>query len=399
MSFKYARNSNHAPKYNIFEKNNSSENFKKSYNKNKNATLSSFSTQLKNIEMIDKAKTLEILDQYNPLNRKYNNINRNLKYFAPNKQLANNNTILKNNYFNNKNKNDESSIDNEFFEITDMSNTKCFSNLEKINSESFAIIKIITNNNTTEIKKHNMELKENVKFLLKQIKKYQKNGMSIEDNSMTERLKNENQKLKLFYENQIIKLKKEINLYKNKLKLIIKNFSEKNNHTINDQIQELLKENKELKNFINNILSQLNIKNWNNQNEMNAIKINEENIKNCEINDEIKLKNKYKTSKEKIEKIEDDTQLSEFYDIRAFDEKSFENNLFNNIYDKPINYNSFRSFRSNNNILNNIENYKFFGNGDMKKTKSEGKLYKRKNIKNGILFANNNINKLCNQNK
>ena len=397
MSLKYTKNPIHAPKYirgykDIYNKNNYSGNYNNFDNDNKNSALSKITTQLKNIALIDKSKTLEIYNSKFPSNKKYNTP-RNIKYF-PSNNFIEDSIKLNNNLLNNTNSSNESIInDNNLLNITNISNEKIFQNLEKINSESFTIINIIPSNNTlSDIKKQNIELKENIKFLLKQIKRYQKNGIDIEEVSITDRLKDENNKQKLFYENQIIELKREINLYKNKLKAIAKKYNEKNNRIISDKIQELLNRNNELKNFINSNLSQINLKNGKNQKEeISSIEKKELNEKNCEIVERNKLKKTQQISNEEAEKIEYDMDGNELYDIRGFEEKSLENNLFNNISDKTFSCNSLVSFYSNK-ILNNVKNYSYFANCYRKKNKSECKLYKRKNIKKSILFDCSNIN-------
>ena len=167
---------------------------------NINVTLSNISNQLKNIAIVDKTKPFKILNSNHQPNKKHNNIPHNprkINYITPNNFTGNNSIILNNNYFNNTN-NNESAIDNNtnnLFDITNISNQKFSQSLQKINLENFTIKNTNTNNNE-ELKKQNMELKENVKFLLKQVKKYQKNGIKIEENSTIQQLKEENNKLK-----------------------------------------------------------------------------------------------------------------------------------------------------------------------------------------------------------
>ena len=99
--------------------------------------------------------------------------------------------------------------------------------LKIINNNSF-IIRGIDSNEKNEIKKENENLKENIKFLLSQIKRYQKCGINIEENSKNT-FNEINEK-----ENEIKKLKNEIKLNKKRI-----TFLEKENNNIKEKYDKL----------------------------------------------------------------------------------------------------------------------------------------------------------------
>ena len=404
MSSKYDRNSSCLTNYiqgskSILDKTSSCTDYNNISNSNINATLSNISNQLKNIAIVEKTKPFKILNSNCQPNKKHNNIPHNprkINYINPNNFTGNNSIILNNNYFNNVN-NNESAIDsntNNLFDITNISNQKCFQNLQKINSENF-IIKQAGINNNEEVKKQNMELKENVKFLLKQIKKYQKNGMKGEDNSTIQRLQEENNKQKIFYENQILELKREINLYKNKLLFSAKTpIENKNNNSIQGQNKELIQENKELRNFINNSLAKINKTQSKSQkkNEITEIEMCGVGMHGSEIEGERELEERREvTNGPELDGMLEDLQNSEYYDIRGFEEKSFDNNNLYSMRDKIYSYQDSVPFHR---INSSKENFSFCSN-NRRNNVSEGKLYRRKNIKNSNLFAYNNYSNQC----
>ena len=139
-----------------------------------NTTLTNISNQLKNIAFIDKNKEQKLL------NTSFRVTNRNKNV-------------------------------NSFFDITNIDNntSQKFQSLKPKRVFNFFIAKNIKyeNPNFEEIQKENLELKENIKFLLKQIKKYQKSGLTIEDMNV-----NREQKMEKL-EKEISELKKELNSY------------------------------------------------------------------------------------------------------------------------------------------------------------------------------------------
>ncbi len=167
-----------------------------------NTTLTNISNQLKNIAFIDKNKEQKLL------NTSFRVMNRNKNV-------------------------------NSFFDITNIDNntSQKFQSLKPKRVFNFFIAKNIKyeNPNFEEIQKENLELKENIKFLLKQIKKYQKSGLTIEDMNV-----NREQKMEKL-EKEISELKKELNSYRNQIMIL-----NTNNQKLND-------ENQELKEYINNI--------------------------------------------------------------------------------------------------------------------------------------------------
>ena len=166
-----------------------------------NTTLTNISNQLKNIAFIDRNKEQKLLNT----SFRVTNRNRNV---------------------------------NSFFDITNIDNTtQKFQSLKPKRVFNFFIAKNIKyeNLNFEEIQKENSELRENIKFLLKQIKKYQKSGLTIEDMNV-----NREQKMEKL-EKEISELKNELNSYRDQIMIL-----NTNNQKLND-------ENQELKEYINNM--------------------------------------------------------------------------------------------------------------------------------------------------
>ena len=323
-------------------------------NNNINTTLTNISNQLKNIAIVDKNKEFKLL---------------NSSFRVTNKNTRNN--IISSNNNNNFNsslniENNQNQNKSNFLDITGNSEiNKKFQGLQKSKVFNFYILNQLTSDNDKEdinyeeIKKENSDLKENVKFLLKQIKRYQKSGLTIEDMDVTRQQEFEN------LEKQINELKQDITKYKNKIILL-----DSNN-------KKLMKENADLKNYIN--ISINNIK-FNSQKEMQNKMSNI--YKNKEFNN-IQNQNK---------------NIEQFYDIGAFDEKNLEYNNLNNIYNN-INHNSKLSEELLEDIANEendnknflyIKEYSNHANRFRRPriNFSEGKLYCRKNI--GKRFLNFN---------
>ena len=328
-------------------------------NKNNiNTTLTNISNQLKNIAIIDKSKEFKLLNSSfrinnkNPRNIISNNINNN---------LINSSLNIDNNQ--NQNKSNFLDITSEINQI----NQK-FHGLKKARVFSFNILKQINkeqdNNSYEEIMKENSELKENIKFLLNQIKKYQKSGLTIEDMDINRKQEIEN------LEKQLNDLKEEINKYKRKIVL----YDNNNN--------KLIKENLELRNYIKLYINKIKI----NSQKEKLYKISSNNL------------NKNKT----FDGIGNNKEFEQLYDIEDFKEKNLVNNELNviynikkrNIIENDIENNSKLSEELladiNNDLINenNKNNFlyvKEYSNhaSRFRKTRnnySEGKLYCRKNI-------------------
>ena len=149
-------------------------------NININTTLTNISNQLKNIAIIDKNKEFKLNSSFHikNKNRRNNNINSNIK--------SNNNSNNSNYYINTSMNIENNQNKSNFFDITtNLEINQKFQNLREMRVFNFYILKTINyedyNINYEDIKKENIDLKENIKFLLKQIKKYQKSGLTIED--------------------------------------------------------------------------------------------------------------------------------------------------------------------------------------------------------------------------
>ena len=253
-----------------------------------------------------------------------------------------------------------------FFDITaNLEINQKFQNLREMRVFNFYILKTINyesyNINYEDIKKENVDLKENIKFLLKQIKKYQKSGLTIDDMDINRQKELEN------YEKKINELKMEINTYKNKI------------ISLNKNNKELIRRNEELNDFIN---SNLNLK---------------------------ESRNKYNGSINNQEK-----EIELFYDIDAFNEKSYEYNNLNMVYNSKknliesdnnsklseelladINY-EIPTGRNKNNFLY-IKDFSINNTKRPRTNYSEGKLYCRKNVGKKYLnfnddpYSSNNI--------
>ncbi len=170
-----------------------------------NTTLTNISNQLKNIALIDKSKELKLLNSSFRTKRLNYNSNPNIINNINNNNYINSSLNIENNQ-NNQNK-------SNFFDTSNLDINNKFQNLQKKRVCDFLILKSIKyeNYNYDEIQKENDELKENIKFLLKQIKKYQKSGLTIEDMNV-----NREQKMEKL-EKEISELKKELNSYRNQI--------------------------------------------------------------------------------------------------------------------------------------------------------------------------------------
>ena len=265
-----------------------------------NTTLSNISNQLKNIAIIDKTKEQKLLNS----SFRVTNRNKNL---------------------------------NSFFDTTNIESNQKFHNLQRKKVFNIFFPKSLKyeNINIDETQKENLELKENVKFLLKQIKRYQKSGLTIEDMNI-----NREQKIQQL-EQEILELKNELNSYKEQLLI-----SHENN-------ESLKKENQQLKEYIN-IYDNINIKE-SNERKNKFDEIEKDNINN---NNKYIYKNNRKTNIDKNEEEENEINSNS----KLSDELLYE-----------INKELLQS-------KNNENKYK------NKSYLSEGKLYTRKNIGKNLSF-------------
>ena len=265
-----------------------------------NTTLSNISNQLKNIAIIDKTKEQKLLNS----SFRVTNRNKNL---------------------------------NSFFDTTNIESNQKFHNLQRKKVFNIFFPKSLKyeNINIDETQKENLELKENVKFLLKQIKRYQKSGLTIEDMNI-----NREQKIQQL-EQEILELKNELNSYKEQLLI-----SHENN-------ESLKKENQQLKEYMN-IYDNINIKE-SNERKNKFDEIEKDNINN---NNKYIYKNNRKTNIDKNEEEENEINSNS----KLSDELLYE-----------INKELLQS-------KNNENKYK------NKSYLSEGKLYTRKNIGKNLSF-------------
>ena len=276
------------------------QNLNTNNNNDINTTLSNISNQLKNIAIIDKSKEQKLLNS----SFRVTNRNKNL---------------------------------NSFFDTTNIESNQKFHNLQRKKVFNIFFPKSLKheNINIDETQKENLELKENVKFLLKQIKRYQKSGLTIEDMNI-----NREQKIQQL-EQEILELKNELNSYKEQLLI-----SHENN-------ESLKKENQQLKEYIN-IYDNINIKE-SNERKNKFDEIEKDNINN---NNKYIYKNNRKTNIDKNEEEENEINSNS----KLSDELLYE-----------INKELLQS-------KNNENKYK------NKSYLSEGKLYTRKNIGKNLSF-------------
>ena len=328
-----------------------------SKNNNINTTLTNISNQLKNIAIVDKNKEFKLLNSSFRVTRNTRN-----NIISSNNNNFNSSLNMENNQNQNK---------SNFLDITGHSEiNQKFQGLQKSKVFNFYILNQAIGDkekediNYEEIKNENSDLKENVKFLLKQIKKYQKSGLTIEDMNVTRQQELEN------LEKQINELKQDITKYKNKIILL-----DSNN-------KKLMKENEDLKNYINISINKIKI---NSQKEM-QYKINNV-YKNKEFNGTTQYQNK---------------NFEQFYDIGAFDVKNLEYNNLNNIYNNDMDNNSklseelledIKNAENNNKNFLYIKEYSNHANRIRKPRNnfSEGKLYCRKNIGKRFLSFNDEL--------
>ena len=246
----------------------------------------------------------------------------------------------------------------KFNNITNQNNC-----LTIINNESLHFIAPIKTYNESnfiqneELRNDNIKLKENVKFLLNQIKKYQKIGFSIETD-------NESNLVKELRE-EIIVLRQYITEYENKLKKIEENYT------------NILRENLYIKNNLNKKKFFEYLEEENNINFNLFSNKNQESINNNIINSIHKNYKKHHS-------------LSQGEEVFKFSK---------NISKKPLTRGSSSTFIkkslfNNNNISNNI---KLSNSNEIDLRNSNLKLNKfnkTNNITQRYLYSNNNINNI-----
>ena len=275
------------------------QNINTNNNNDINTTLSNISNQLKNIAIIDKTKEQKLLNT----SFRASNRNKNL---------------------------------NSFFDTTNIESGQRFHNLQSKKVFNIFFPKNIKYEdiNIDDTQKENMELKENVKFLLKQIKKYQKSGLTIEDMNISREQKIEK------LEQEIIELKNELNDYKNQLLVS------------HDNNEALKKENQQLKEYINNITMKES-----NERKNKFDELEKDNFKNT--NNKFMYKNYRKVNIEKNEEEEENEMNS---NSKLSDELLYEIN---------------KELLQSKNKVNKMKNKSYL---------SEGKLYTRKNVGKNLSF-------------
>ena len=156
------------------------------------------------------------------------------------------------------------------------------------------------NLNESEIRQENEELKENIKFLLSQVKKYQKSGITIDENKNI--YSNESEeiiRLKNIIDNKDKEIKEIKNNYQNEMKSILEKLS-----NLEKEYQNLKNDYNELKNN-NNSSNNIKYKNKENYYNHQILKLNnseilENNNKNININFDLNKRQTFIRNKKKI---------------------------------------------------------------------------------------------------
>ena len=325
-----------------YHSNNEYDNFK--------STVSNITKQLSNMSLSAFSKTNSNTNIINSVLKEENFEDLNNKINI----LPNKNIDLVENLEENKNKN--------YFKF--INNIPNKGKLIIFNNNSFVLPGIISKNNKilnneNEIRQENINLKENIKFLLSQVKKYQKSGISIDESNKN--INEDKNEIITKLNNIIGEKEKEIENIKNNYQIEIKSFLDKIS-ILEIQYQDLKKKYDELKNKSNiylnndtnyfynensnrnsseilgninkNIILELNQKQplFRNNKKMNFFNSNIENSKNIEDN----------YSNKKIEK--------RYTFHRTHHTTDFTNNL-------KINNTSFKKNFDNKNKFNDINNF------------------------------------------
>ena len=309
-------------------------------------------------------------------------------------------------------------------------------NLLIINNNSFCISSKIKNknknNNENELNQENMNLKENIKFLLGQIKKYQKNGIIIDETNKNN-VHNENETIIILKE-IISEKEKEIEnikkFYQNEIKSMIEKAS-----NLENQYRNLKKEYNELQNKFknNNYKNKIELDNNNDITKLNNSEILEKKNTNLNfelnrnqpiyrninkynvINSTYKLENSKNTESNYYSKDNSNNKIifhrpnntayfSNDYLINSCDKDICDiNNKISN-YNKNEKHNYLKLDNDTNLSLNNSfmkenkNNYQLINNEEILKTNNSNNnisfLYKNNPIKTEIVNNLKNINNL-----
>ena len=324
-----------------------------------NSSLINISKQLNNISIND-INILKLKGEKNKLNSK----NKNTNYSYREKTYSNNNL-------------------NRSFKCTRITYTNPFSSFDEIfdikysfcRAESFSILanKYIKSLNKNDLRKKNYILKENLKFLLNEIKKYKTNE---KDNQ----IKEYENKIE-YYINEIKKYKKDIIILKEKYeKLVIENkemqklikFDSNNSrlntyqgvHLINKTDLNKSITNRQIKN-IKNLKSfkniNLNIKNYLNKNKKiikdNYSSSTTKTSRNNKLNDINKINNNSNTNSNKYLYIDDKNTFQNSKDIKLLINENISNNSGFILNSKIIKKNN-KIIINNKNIIQRIKDNK-----------------------------------------
>ena len=348
MSYRYKNLNNHLTMSN-----------KILYRSSINSSLSNISKQLNNISIND-INILKLKNEKKRVNSK------NKKNYTYREKTYTNNLLNRSFKYTRITYNPFPSFD----DIYDINYSFC-------HSESFSILanKYIATLNKNDLRKKNYILKENLKFLLNEIKKYKKTEINNEDNQ----IKEYENKIE-YYINEIKKYKKEIIILKEKYEKLVKENKElqklikfdNNNSRLNTyQGNNLLNKtdlNKSIaNNQINNIKNlksfkniNLNIKNYINKNK----KIIKDNYssgttkpsRNNKLNDINKINNISNTNSNKYLYIDDKNTIQNSKDIKLVLNENISNNSGFILNSKIIKKNN-KIIINNKNFINRLKDY------------------------------------------
>ena len=322
------------------------------------STVSNITKQISNMSLSVFSKPnnnnfITSLKKNNILESTKNNL-KDIFYILPNK---------KNDYYENKEENKKKT----FFNNSSKNLKKERITINSITSFFISATNTKGNKNLkeSELKQENEELKENIKFLLSQVKKYQKSGITIDEKKNFYNNENEQiNKLKNIIDNKNKEIEEIKKNYQKEMKSILEKIS-----NLENEYQNLKNNYNELKNKNNNNINNIKRKNKKDSSYLEILKLNnseilENNYNNLKINCDInnrqrfirnKIFNNYnenaKNSEDNDKNIEDNFLVHNKIDKRFTFHRAYHTSDFNkeyifnnnNIYHK---YNKNRHFNN-----------------------------------------------------
>ena len=325
-------------------------------------TLTSITNQLNNISM--NSNPVFQQKNLNKNNRKSLKISNDIIDFENYKKVDKRSFIEKNTKFRNSMRQSNTEYKNDFYKI--------------INENSIfirGIEKIVYNEK--ELKEENQNLKEHIKFLLNQVKKYQKHGLSLEDNPQIENAKNEKEIMRIntYYKNEIQSITKKISLLETQYNTLKQAYNDLKIKYDNEQRKNSVKNNRNCNEpYYKENVAKLD-------DNIDLMNINYYNIRdNLNMSD---IKN-YTTPNNKYIK-------TGYANLKT----SFNNNNFNYNHNPPTSvHNTNKSFFYNENGNNSVGNSLFF-----KRNSNRGEIINNKNKSYEKISRAKSINSIITNNK